>query len=65
MVINHSGALGKKYFTAYMKLIMNAFECSAEQAWNVTFERLFQTKEDYLGDESYQQFLQAYEEIKR
>ncbi|WP_219621100.1 hypothetical protein [Bacillus sp. UMB0893] len=48
-----------------MKLIMNEFECSTEQARDVTFERLFQIKKDYLDHESYQQFLQAYEEIKR
>lgn len=65
MVINHAGALRKEYFIAYMKLIMNAFECPIEQARDLTFERLFRLKEDYLGNESYQQFLLAYEEIKQ
>ncbi|OHR73754.1 hypothetical protein HMPREF3291_18345 [Bacillus sp. HMSC76G11] len=65
MVINHAGALRKEYFIAYMKLIMNAFECPIEHARDLTFERLFRLKEDYLGNASYQQFLQAYEEIKQ
>ncbi|UAL53027.1 hypothetical protein LIT32_04270 [Bacillus sp. CMF21] len=65
MVINHAGALRTEYFIAYMNLIMNAFECSVEQARNLTFERLFQSKEDYLGNESYRQFLKAYEAIKQ
>lgn len=65
MVINHAGALRTEYFIAYMKLIMNAFECSVEQARNITFERLFRSKEDYLGNESYIQFLKAYEAIKQ
>lgn len=64
MMINHAGALRKEYFIAYMKLLMNAFECSAQQARNLTFERLFRSKEDYLGNQSYKVFLEAYEEIK-
>jgi hypothetical protein len=32
MVINHAGALRPEYFIAYINLIMNAFECSVEQA---------------------------------
>ncbi|WP_224768349.1 hypothetical protein [Metabacillus idriensis] len=55
----------KDYFIAYMKIIMNGFECSTEHASVVTFERLFRLKEDYLGNERYKQFIQAYEEIKK
>ncbi|WHZ58567.1 hypothetical protein [Metabacillus hrfriensis] len=65
MVINHAGTLRPEFFIAYMNLIMNAFECSVEQARNLTFERLFQSKEDDLGNESYKQFLKAYEAIKQ
>lgn len=32
MTINHAGALKKEYFISYMKLIMNAFGCSVEEA---------------------------------
>ncbi|MEK4282032.1 MULTISPECIES: hypothetical protein [unclassified Cytobacillus] len=32
MTINNAGALKNEYFIAYMKLIMNAFDCSVEKA---------------------------------
>ncbi|MCM3441320.1 hypothetical protein AB3Z07_27565 (plasmid) [Metabacillus halosaccharovorans] len=63
MVINHAGVLKKEYFIAYLKLIINAFECSIEQAKAITFERLFGLNENSLGKETYLHFLNAYEEI--
>ncbi|MGD6792624.1 hypothetical protein [Metabacillus indicus] len=65
MVINHAGALRKEYFIAYMNLMMNAFGCTDEEAFDKTFQRLFQSQETYLGNESYQQFLLAYDQLKK
>lgn len=64
MTINHAGILSREYFVSYMKLMMNARECSLEQAKEMTFQRLFGSEEKSLGKTSYQSFLHAYEELK-
>ncbi|EWG11210.1 hypothetical protein [Cytobacillus firmus] len=63
MTINHAGVLKKEYFISYMKLIMNAFGCSVEEAKDKTFERLFRFQESEMGQETYTQFLLAYREL--
>ncbi|MGN7177440.1 hypothetical protein [Cytobacillus sp. SAFR-174] len=63
MTINHAGALKKEYFISYMKLIMNAFGCSVEEAKDTTFERLFRLRESEMGQETYIQFILAYQEL--
>ncbi|MBT2756807.1 hypothetical protein J7E71_12680 [Mesobacillus foraminis] len=64
MVINHAGALKKEYFLSYMKLIMNAYGCTVEEAKEQTFKRLFRLQENEMGTETYGQFLLAYEDLK-
>lgn len=64
MIINNAGSLRKEYFIAYMKLLMNAFECSIEVAKERTFAKLFQLNKDNMGEETYTQFLLAYQELK-
>ncbi|MEH7005381.1 hypothetical protein [Priestia megaterium] len=64
MTINHSGRLSKEYFVSYMKLFMNAYEYTAEQAKELTFQRLFGKQCDSMGHETYQNFLLAYDELK-
>lgn len=63
MTINHAGSLKKEYFISYMKLIMNAFGCSVEEAKDKTFERLFRLQEIEMGQETYEQFILAYREL--
>ena len=63
MTINHAGTLKKEYFISYMNLIMNAFGCSIEEAKERTFERLFRLKENDMGQETFSQFLLAYQEL--
>ncbi|KML36857.1 MULTISPECIES: hypothetical protein [Cytobacillus] len=63
MTINHAGALKKEYFISYMKLIMNAFGCSVEEAKDKTFERLFRLREIEMGQETYEQFILAYRDL--
>lgn len=64
MTINHAGTLKKEYFMSYMNLIMNAFGCSIDEAKEKTFERLFRLKENDMGQETFTQFLLAYQELK-
>lgn len=64
LIINSAGALRKEYFISYLKLIMNARQCSVDEAKNVTMKRLFQNNSQSLGMFSYRQFLLAYEELK-
>lgn len=64
MTINHAGTLGKEYFISYIKLIMNACGCSVDEAKEQTFKRLFNFQMDSMGQETYQQFLKAYKELK-
>ncbi|WP_374989396.1 hypothetical protein Q5794_28140 (plasmid) [Priestia megaterium] len=64
MTINHSGRLSKEYFVSYMKLFMNAYEYTAEQARELTFQRLFGSQCDSMGHVTYQNFLLAYGELK-
>lgn len=63
MTINHAGALKKEYFISYIKLIMNAFGCSVEEAKDKTFERLFRLREIEMGKETYEQFILAYRDL--
>lgn len=65
MTINHAGTLGKEYFISYIKLIMNACGCSVDEAKEQTFKRLFNSQEENMGRETYQQFLNAYRELQR
>lgn len=65
MIINHGSILQKEYFASYMKLIMNALECSIEEAKNITFQRLFGSDTEKLGPASYQEFQLAYEELQK
>ncbi|MET3697492.1 hypothetical protein SAMN05877753_10688 [Bacillus oleivorans] len=64
MVINRAGSLRKEYFISYIKLIMNAYSYQVEEAKELVFQHLFGLQEDRLGHETYQQFLQAYRELK-
>ncbi|EFV76814.1 hypothetical protein HMPREF1013_03002 [Bacillus sp. 2_A_57_CT2] len=48
-----------------MKLLMNAFGCSVEEAKDRTFERLFRLRESEMGQETYTQFLLAYRDLMK
>ncbi|WP_047980293.1 hypothetical protein [Ornithinibacillus contaminans] len=63
MILNRGGALSEEYFVAYMKLIMNAKSCPANEAKEITFKRLFRNNPETLGKESYQRFLMASESL--
>lgn len=65
MVINRSGALSKEYFISYLELVMNSKGCTLQQAKDFVFKRIFNNDAKHLGQSSYQEFLLAYENIKR
>ncbi|MBJ8055479.1 hypothetical protein JDS87_26950 [Bacillus cereus] len=64
MIINHAGNLKKSYFLPYMRLIMNAHECSVEKAKDYIFQSMFGLQDNSLGEKTYQNFLEAYQELK-
>ncbi|PFN04525.1 MULTISPECIES: hypothetical protein [Bacillus cereus group] len=64
MTINHAGNLSEEYFVAYMKLIMNACQYNVDRAKEYTFQRLFGLEKESMGEISYRNFLNAYDELK-
>ncbi|QHS21882.1 hypothetical protein GWK91_02525 [Virgibacillus sp. MSP4-1] len=63
MKLNRSGTPSIAYFKAYMKLVMNTRTCSLEVAREVTFENLFERDPLYLGEQAYQNFQHAHQEL--
>ncbi|WP_347551112.1 hypothetical protein ABFG93_04845 [Pseudalkalibacillus hwajinpoensis] len=63
MVTKNAGKLSKKYFKSYIQLVMNSRGFSLEEAKAFTFKELFQGDEMTNGQASYQQFLEACEEM--
>ncbi|MBP2079794.1 hypothetical protein [Oceanobacillus polygoni] len=64
MVINNGGNLSKEYFVACLSLIMNSRQCNLERAKEITFARLFRKDEKTLGNNSFDQFINAYEDLQ-
>lgn len=64
MVINHGGNLSKDYFLAYISLIKNTKQCSLDKAKEILFKRLFNEDKNFLGTISYNNFINAYTELK-
>ncbi|MBM7573679.1 hypothetical protein [Aquibacillus albus] len=64
MIVNHAGTLKKDFFIAYLSLVMNAKNCTLNQAKETTFERFFKQDKDIYGQETYQQFLLAYRSLR-
>lgn len=63
MTVNHAGTLSKEYFLAYLKLIMNAKECSLEMAKNLTLELFFHNNLTEYGEETSKRFFEAYNQL--
>ncbi|SFE91066.1 hypothetical protein SAMN05428981_11024 [Bacillus sp. OV194] len=63
MTVNHGGSLGKAYFLAYLKLIMNARNCSLELAHEIAMELFFYHDKTRYGNETYTRFVGAYKEL--
>ncbi|MDA2381885.1 hypothetical protein PDN41_08795 [Bacillus cereus] len=65
MITNHAGNLKKDYFLSYMRLIMNARQCNVEDAKDYIFQSMFGLQDNSLGEKTYQNFLDAYQELKQ
>lgn len=63
MIINKGGALREEYFISYLQLVKNSLNCSNDEAYNITFLRLFKNNSDSLGKRSYDTFQRAYNQF--
>jgi hypothetical protein len=59
MIINKGGVLSEEYFISYLKLVKNSLNCSNDEAYDITFSRLFKNDPDTLGKKSYDTFQKA------
>ncbi|MCQ9901975.1 MULTISPECIES: hypothetical protein [Staphylococcus] len=60
MIINRGGTLGVAYFKSYSELILSPRISDLDEAEKSVFQRLFNNTPRQLGNETYQQFLQAH-----
>ncbi|WP_342511833.1 hypothetical protein MKY34_14720 [Sporosarcina sp. FSL K6-1522] len=63
MIINRGGTLGVTYFKSYFELILSSRTSDLDEAKKIVFQRLFNNNPRQLGNETYQQFLQAYNNL--
>lgn len=65
MTVNHGGALGKEYFLSYLNLIIISCNCTLEEARNRMMELFFRNNIDQYGKDTYNRFLDAYQDLKK
>ncbi|MDM5338454.1 hypothetical protein QUF84_14635 [Fictibacillus enclensis] len=63
MIINRGGALGKAYFISYLRLIMNARDCSVVDAQEVAMDIFFHGDKTRFGTATFEQFTAAFHEL--
>lgn len=59
MTVNNGGNLSSEYFSAYLKLVMNAKECSIEEAQKYLLVHFFGGNVNSYGKYSYSNYLKA------
>lgn len=64
MLIRNAGTLSQEYFHSYFQLTMNSTDCSIDQAKAIIFARIFDGDPNKLGVTPYQNFTNAYEQLK-
>jgi hypothetical protein len=64
MTVNHGGTLGRNYFLSYMNLIVISRNCSLKQARDLAMQLFFKNNIDLYGKETYERFIEAYEELE-
>lgn len=62
MVVNNGGNLSKEYFLSYLKLVMNAHNCTLTQAQNYMLDHFFKGNICTFGKHTYDNFLNAVNE---
>lgn len=65
MILNKGGKLSPAYFLSYLKLASSFRGCSAADAYDIVFERLFDRDKTKLGSASFQAFEEAYEQFSK
>jgi hypothetical protein len=63
MTVNHASTLGKAYFLSYLNLIINSRNCSLEQAKKLAIELFFHNNTEQYGKQTFERFLDAYNEL--
>lgn len=63
MIVNSGGKLSKEYFVSYLKLVMNAKQCSLVQAKDHMEIYFFKRNVQSFGKYTYSNFLKAVEEL--
>ncbi|SFK07445.1 hypothetical protein SAMN05518846_108151 [Brevibacillus centrosporus] len=64
MKINRGSVLSKEYFLAYIKHIMLVFQLNVEEAKRKTEDQLFRGNMYAYGEETRDNFLKAFDELK-
>ncbi|SDM99529.1 hypothetical protein SAMN04488137_2972 [Fictibacillus solisalsi] len=65
MIVNRGGALGKDYFVSYLRLIMNARNCSVMDAHEVAMDIFFHGDNTRFGISTFEQFQSAFHELSK
>lgn len=63
MTVNHGGNLTKEYFLAYISLVMNAHNCSLNQARDYMIDHFFKGNPRTFGKYTYSNFAEAVKEF--
>ena len=63
MIVNSGGKLSKEYFVSYLKLVMNAKQCSLLQAKDHMEIHFFKSDVQSFGKYTYSNFLDAVKEL--
>ncbi|WP_246939010.1 hypothetical protein [Bacillus pinisoli] len=63
MTVNHASVLKKEYFIAYFNLVLRSRASTLMEAKELIFTLFFHQKPEQYGNETFNQFLLAYEEL--
>lgn len=63
MIVNNGGNLSKEYFVSYLKLVMNAKQCSLVQAKDHMEIHFFKRNVQSFGKYTYSNFSKALKEL--
>ncbi|MFD2371587.1 hypothetical protein ACFSO0_16795 [Brevibacillus sp. GCM10020057] len=65
MKVNRGSVLSKQYFLAYLSHVMRVFQCNAEEAKVKTMEQFFRGDLQAYGDDTRENFTNAFMELTR
>ncbi|SOC42941.1 hypothetical protein [Ureibacillus acetophenoni] len=63
MIVNSGGKLSKEYFVSYLKLVMNAKQCSLVQAKDHMELHFFKRDVLSFGEYTYSNFMEAVKDL--